>query len=29
MLRRLEPFQGERRVRELTERARAVLVAPA
>ncbi|MEU1421542.1 MULTISPECIES: MFS transporter [unclassified Kitasatospora] len=29
MLRRLEPFQGERRVRELTERARAVIVAPA
>ncbi|GAA1411325.1 MFS transporter [Kitasatospora putterlickiae] len=29
MLRRLEPFQGERRVRELTERARAVTVAPA
>ncbi|GAA1986369.1 MFS transporter [Kitasatospora viridis] len=29
MLRRLEPFQGEQRVRELTERARAVLTAPA
>jgi hypothetical protein len=29
MLRRLEPFQGERRVRELAERARAVIVAPA
>ncbi|MDH6122070.1 tetratricopeptide (TPR) repeat protein [Kitasatospora sp. GAS204A] len=29
MLRHLEPFQGERRVRELTERARVVLVAPA
>ncbi|MFB7382032.1 MFS transporter [Kitasatospora purpeofusca] len=29
MLRRLEPFQGERRVRDLTERARAVIVAPA
>ncbi|WP_327679674.1 MFS transporter [Kitasatospora sp. NBC_00458] len=29
MLRRLEPFQGERRVRELTERARSVIVAPA
>ncbi|MFF7587800.1 MFS transporter [Kitasatospora purpeofusca] len=29
MLRRLEPFQGERRVRDLTERARAVTVAPA
>ncbi|MFE2111250.1 MFS transporter [Kitasatospora sp. NPDC059463] len=29
MLRRLEPFQGERRVRELTERARTVIVAPA
>ena len=29
MLRRLEPFQGERRVRELTERARSILVAPA
>ncbi|MFI9331038.1 MFS transporter [Kitasatospora sp. NPDC052868] len=29
MLRRLEPFQGERRVRELAERARTVLVAPA
>ncbi|GHH72471.1 MFS transporter [Kitasatospora indigofera] len=29
MLGRLEPFKGERRVRELTERARAMLVAPA
>ncbi|MFJ8627600.1 MFS transporter [Kitasatospora sp. NPDC093550] len=29
MLRRLEPFHGERRVRELAERARAVIVAPA
>ncbi|WP_329566421.1 MFS transporter [Kitasatospora sp. NBC_01266] len=29
MLRQLEPFQGERRVRELTERARVVLAAPA
>ncbi|MFE4516773.1 MFS transporter [Kitasatospora sp. NPDC056783] len=29
MLRRLEPFQGERRVRELTERARSVTVAQA
>ncbi|MFC9325986.1 MFS transporter [Kitasatospora sp. NPDC057015] len=29
MLRRLEPFKGERRVRELTERARSILVAPA
>ncbi|MEU9079035.1 MFS transporter [Kitasatospora sp. NPDC048538] len=29
MLRRLEPFHGERRVRELAERARAVTVAPA
>ncbi|MFC5668261.1 MFS transporter [Kitasatospora misakiensis] len=29
MLRRLEPFQGERRVRDLTERARTVIVAPA
>ncbi|MDH6112185.1 tetratricopeptide (TPR) repeat protein [Kitasatospora sp. MAP12-15] len=29
MLRQLEPFQGERRVRELTERARVVLTAPA
>ncbi|MFF7637399.1 MFS transporter [Kitasatospora sp. NPDC008050] len=29
MLRHLEPFQGERRVRELTERARLVLTAPA
>ncbi|KQV19807.1 MULTISPECIES: hypothetical protein [unclassified Kitasatospora] len=29
LLRRLEPFQEERRVRELTERARLVLVAPA
>ncbi len=28
MLRRLEPHQGERRVRELTERARLMLVAP-
>lgn len=28
MLRQLEPFQGERRVRELAERARAVLAAP-
>lgn len=29
MLRHLEPFQGERRVRELTERARVTLAAPA
>ncbi|MCX4747444.1 MFS transporter [Kitasatospora sp. NBC_01287] len=29
MLRHLEPFQAERRVRELTERARVVLAAPA
>ncbi|MED7948039.1 MULTISPECIES: MFS transporter [unclassified Streptomyces] len=29
MLRRLEPFQSERRVRELAERARSVIVAPA
>ena len=29
LLRRLEPFQEERRVQELTERARLVLVAPA
>ncbi|WP_327068255.1 MFS transporter [Kitasatospora sp. NBC_01302] len=29
MIRHLEPFQGERRVRELTERARLVLTAPA